>query len=115
MPAYWWIAHVLAMHLSVPEPVTLKFEDLQPGRCAQMRMIGEVGKPKGWSIEYDIGCWNREPKRRAWVLAHELCHGAFDYTKDVSQLSVEETLAQESRADSCADAIVREHGREPRR
>lgn len=113
MSASWWIAHVLAMHLSVPEPVTLVRMDLGvPGRCAQMRMAEKDGLITSWEIEYDTKCWNDKPESRAWVLAHELCHGAFDYRKDLTQLSKDEFKFQEARADKCADQIVREHARE---
>ena len=112
MTPEWWLAHILAVHLSVPEPVSFKLMDLWPMEdvCAVMRMHGEGGQPSAWTIQYDEGCWNRVRSQRAWVIAHEACHGAFDYDHNGwHRLTKRERDRRDKRADECANKIIRDH------
>ena len=112
MTAAWWVAHVLAFHLSVPEPVRIvEFESLWPSENhAQMMRVRE-----GWEIQIDRNWWRHQnPRKQAWILAHELCHGAYN---DVgwSRLTKKEKRNQHKRVNACASKIIRDHRDETNR
>ncbi len=87
-----FLAHVLAAHLSVPEPVSFRLAPTWPfENCAHVERL-----ESGWRITYDSACWSAYPKQRAEVLAHELCHAALD-TRD------------EKRTKDCARQVIRSH------
>lgn len=107
-----FIAHLLAAHLSVPEPVLFDVRELWPSEnCAQVRMAGPPGAPAWWMIEYDSTCWERRPEQREAVLAHEVCHAAYDYREAWSSLSREDRKRAHKRVKTCVRQILRDHRR----
>lgn len=112
MIAEAFIAHVLAVHLAVPEPVAFEVRELWPSEnCAQAQMIGLPGRPVSWRIEYDAACWRDRPGQRVAVLAHELCHAAYDYGRSWTSLSRAEQKRAHKRTRACARQILRDHRR----
>ncbi len=111
MTVAWWVAHVLAVHLSVPEPVTMKMvPTLWPtDRLAQM---AHASNGYGWEIQIVEGRWKQlDPNERAWLVTHELCHGAFgDWVYPT--MSKKQVREMEARADKCASQVLRSHGEE---
>lgn len=111
-----FIAHVLAAHLSVPEPVRLQlveeigphgFERQQDWPIATVRRDGP-----GWLIEYERSYWQHHPGRRSYTLVHELCHAAYDYdVADWFALPAKERVHRHARVEQCAAQILREHRR----
>ena len=103
-------AHILAMHLAVPEVVTFKIKDLWPvDRCAQVIRHGPDGFPKEWEIQFDLSCWNKYPKLRARVIAHEVCHAAYDYQAPAwDSLTYAEQGQRHSRINACVHQILRD-------
>ena len=111
-----FIAHVLTTHLSVPEPVRFEIRELWPSEnCAQAQMIGVPEFPRAWRVEYDRACWLKHPHQRQFVIAHELCHAAYEYDQPGwDKLSPKERKRRDHRADLCALQILRDHKGCPR-
>lgn len=110
MTAAAWIAHVLVLHLNVPEPVDFVIRDLWPREvAAQAVRHGPVGIPTAWTIQYDRVEWERRPKMRMRVLAHELCHAAYDHeVSDWDGLRYSERAGRHGRVEDCARKILRD-------
>lgn len=104
-----FLAHILAFHLHVPEPVTFSIRDLRQGVEAQITRYGPVGMPTAWAIEYDRVAWNRYPKKRLWVIAHEACHAVYDHAvEDWDGLQFTERGARHARVEACAAQVLRD-------
>ena len=108
----WWLAHILAVHLNVPEPVTIEIRELWPqSRCAQIVMVGEWAAPQAWRIQYDSECWKKKPSVRAYVIAHESCHAVYRDTA-WDKLSKAEQKVRHKRVSRCAERVMRDHKEE---
>lgn len=108
MFASFWIAHILAVHLNVPEPVKFELDNLWPsGKAAQMRQVLEKDE---WIIQYDIDEWNKSSNsQRKYVIAHELCHGVYEYNVKWDSLSTREQVERHETIKKCAMKIMRDH------
>ena len=107
MTAAWWIAHVLAMHLSVPEPVTVTMTTLWPtDNTAQISRVGA-----GWEIQVDRAKWKRlHRNERLWILAHELCHAAYnDDQFHWQNMTPREQKQKHKQINKCETKIMRDH------
>jgi hypothetical protein len=118
MTAATFIAHVLALHLSVPEPVTFvaggkmngfEYVDVDSDKPL-IAMIEREGP--GWVLTYDADAWGKaRPQVRAFVLAHELCHAAYDYERPWSSYTKGERRRKHARVRTCTVQILRAHAR----
>ncbi len=107
-----FVAHVLAAHLAVPEPVRLEVAPTCPPGFDGC-VTAQVGMISGeWRIRFDAERFERMPDRAVrFVLAHELCHAAFDYPISTTLLPPKEHTAHERAADQCAVDILSRHWR----
>lgn len=109
-----FIAHVLAAHLSVPEPVRFELvAELGPAGfvdTADVPVAMVFREGPGWVIRYERAFWDKYPDSRGFLVAHELCHAAYDYdVRDWSKLTKAERKARHKVVDACAVKILRDH------
>ncbi len=114
MTVSWWIAHILAVHLSVPEPVTYKMlPALYPSEnWAQVRRVPEGISGGAWVIEIDEQRWRKmKGNEQLWLVAHELCHAAFgdDQTEWGKMDKKERKKKHDEVIIPCANKILRDH------
>lgn len=107
MDPSFWIAHILALHLNVPEPV--KFEQAQlwpsPNR-AQIELVAD----DTWIIRYNIDDWKKHNTyQRRFIIAHELCHTVYEYHINWDQLDKKEQKRRHKFVNACAEKIMRDH------
>ncbi len=106
-----FVAHVLAVHLSVPEGARLEIGmTCPPGfdGCVSAQVSRTRGGP--WLILYDTDRFQHSPDRVIrFILAHELCHAAYDWETNTAALPPLEHKRHERRADECAADIVSRH------
>ncbi len=114
-----FLAHLLAEHLAVPEPVRLQ---VQPGPVGfegytmRHEALIERNGPGWWLIRYDQQAFVSATRRRVeFVLAHELCHAIYDWNITIGQLSDKELRSRQTRADNCARQALRAHKKCPKR
>lgn len=113
-----FVAHLLAFHIAVPEPVRVEywpalrgFEGYKVGRTAEV-----FSMPDGtWLVRLDPVEFPRlAPRRQSWILAHELCHAVWDRDLPVGWegLPEEEKRWRHERVNRCADHAMRQHFRD---
>lgn len=109
-----WIAHILALHLSVPEPVYFKVGETWPVNYkAMITYKGEVGSPKYWMITYNEKDWKKHSdKQKMYVIAHEVCHAVYEFNVNWSDLDKKEQRRRHKSVRECADKVIRDHNRE---
>lgn len=106
-----WIAHVLAFHLSVPEPVYFKVGNTWPFEYKAMVIYkGEPGNPREWLITYNEEDWKKHNDRqKMFVIAHELCHTVYEYDVTWDRLDKKEQKRRHKAVTECARKIIRDH------
>lgn len=111
-----WIAHILALHLSVPEPVYFRIGETWPTNYkAMITYKGEPGSPRYWTITYNEESWKKHnEKQKMYVIAHEVCHAAYEYDINWDDLNKKEQKRRHKIIIECADKIIRDHNRECR-
>lgn len=107
MDPTFWIAHILALHLNVPEPVKFELTNLYPSEYrAQIDLVAD----DTWIIKYNIGDWYKDNESaRRFVIAHELCHTVYEYHVKWEQLDKKEKEHRHKFVDACARKIIRDH------
>ncbi len=107
MDPTFWIAHILALHLNVPEPVEFKIDELWPSpNKAQI----ELRADDIWIIKYDKDSWNvHSTNQKRFIIAHELCHTVYEYHLTWDKLSKKEQNKRHKYVDACAKKILRDH------
>lgn len=108
MLARFWIAHILAVHLNIPEAVDFQMYNLWPTKDdAQMHWV--IDK-RTWEVRYDIDAWySHNEFQKKYVIAHELCHGVYEYNVDWGKLSKKEQRDRHKIVEECAKKIMRDH------
>lgn len=110
-----FVAHLLAFHVAVPEPVRVEywpalrgFDGWKVGRTAEAFSL-----PDGtWLVRLDREAFHAlAPRRQSWVLAHELCHAVYGYDLEVGWegLPEEEKERRHRIVNRCADTAIRHH------
>lgn len=101
-----WIAHVLALHLNVPEPIRFTIDELWPYPYIAMTEM----RDGEWRVQYDRTGWSEDSdSKKQFVIAHELCHSIFDRGVDWSTLAPKEQRRRHDYVNACAKQILRDH------
>lgn len=110
----FWIAHILAFHLNVPEPITFSIGSTYPTDYkAMICFSGRPHYPDEWFITYDKYWWDKHnDKQRMFIIAHEVCHAVYEYDVNWNVLSLEERRNRHKIVDKCAKKIIRDHNHE---
>lgn len=105
-----WLAHVLAVHLHVPEPVRFELRAAVPGFEARHDAVIDWDND-GWVVRYDPDLFAATTDRRArFVLAHEACHAVYNHTPAVwAEYDQARRLDEHARVDECAKRVVLHH------
>lgn len=104
-----WLAHVLAAHLHVPEPVRFELRAAVPGFEARHDAV--IDWDRGWVVRYDPELFARAGRDRVrFVLAHEACHAVYNHTPAVwAEYDQAQRAAEHARVDECARRVLRHH------
>lgn len=106
-----WMAHVLALHLHIPEPVSFEVREAVPGfeRTADASM--DADGRGGWVVRYDPAAFAQASSARVrFVVAHELCHGLYNHTPGAwSALDMEGRRREHQRVKACAERVLFHH------
>ena len=110
-----FLAHLLAAHLAVPEPITLKidpgpvgFDGYSARYDATISRQHERGG--AWLIRYDAKALAASrPSRWQFVLAHEVCHAIYEYDTNWPSLTDKERARRHKITNACARGAIRAH------
>lgn len=120
MDPTFWIAHILALHLNVPEPVKFETAELWPSpNRAQIELVAgdawivgctKIRQDHHWLLRYNIDDWNKHNTyQRRFIIAHELCHTVYEYHINWDQLDKKEQKRRHKFVNECAEKIMRDH------
>jgi hypothetical protein len=113
-----FVAHLLAFHLAVPEPVAVRFD---PGPAgfdgARAAYVATIYRQRpGWRIDINPDVWAlQDGSQQRLILAHEVCHAVWDHdVPDWGRLPAEEARARHLRVARCALEAIARHRKECR-
>jgi hypothetical protein len=115
MAAKAFLAHILAFHLAVPEPVAFRVDSGPVGFASYaLRSEATIENMGGWwLIRYGRAPLSQSsPRRVRFVLAHETCHAVYDYSSKWGQITEAERRSRHARVNECARRAIMDHQRE---
>ncbi len=108
-----FVAHLLAAHIAVPEPVTIRYMPQLEGFSEfEYAYIAQIERQYGgsWVIYIQRERWDRLSKyNKQWVLAHELCHAVHTYDVRWDMLDKPTKARLHKVVDRCANTAMSQH------